>query len=250
MKKILIISTLVILFFSCDKTPTEQGLPWMSIQNISNDWGKNDKNGVFIYYCDSVSKDCAQMNKHVFTNPTIIKLLNHYFNCTMCSASSKEDKTLMSKIIGKVGHSLSEISMPSFVLISPDLKKTVVLKGFKSGKELESVIVWVGAKYYEQYSYSTFETIYETNVRQQILDQIDGYSQQALDDAKNTKPSFKTDEEKRQDQEYQRTKDEIDSRHEKFESADKSNMYYGVKDDKKDETNEKNDEGSYYNYYE
>src|SRR5574344_2510099 len=151
------------------------------------------------------------MDKNAFQNPDVIKILNHYFDCTKCDAHSKEEISIMHKIFDRVFQPASKMEVPSCVIISPDFTKTIIVSGYKTSKELEPVLVYVGGKYYMKYSYSQFTEIYESRIRQQVMDEINGYATNTLNEARNERQTpSKTEEEINQNAQYQREKENIE----------------------------------------
>ena len=187
MKKITLITLCLMLFFSVGYS--QNSIQWLKITDVEKQIKEDGKHAkrVFIDCYTDWCGWCKRMDKDTFSDTTITKLMNHYFYSVKFDAESKEtinfgDKTYKNpNPNGKRGsaHELAvmllnkRLSYPSFSILNPDLTIATVIPGYYNAKDFEPMVVFLGGRYDQKYTWEEFSKIYETQIKSDIMKEIE-----------------------------------------------------------------------------
>lgn len=187
MKKIVLIALMMTLFIGTSNAQTQ--ISWLKITEVENQIKADGKDAkrVFIDCYTDWCGWCKRMDKDTFSDTTIAKLMNHFFYSVKYDAESKEEVTFGGKTYvnptpnGKRGatHDLSRmllgnrLSYPSYSILNPDLTIATVIPGYYPAKDFEPMVVFLGGKYESKYSFEEFRKIYETQIKPDLMKEID-----------------------------------------------------------------------------
>lgn len=167
---------------------SQQTIQWLKITDVENrikEDGKNAKRVFVDCYTDWCGW-CKRMDKDTFSDTTIAKLMNNYFYSVKFDAESKESITFGATTYknpnptGRRGsaHELAvmllnkRLSYPSFSILNPDLTIATVIPGYYTAKDFEPMVVFLGGRYDQKYTWEEFSKIYETQIKSDVMKKI------------------------------------------------------------------------------
>lgn len=186
MKKVFLLAIMMIIFIG---TSNAQQINWIKITEVEHQIKADGKDAkrVFIDCYTDWCGWCKRMDKDTFSDTTIAKIMNHFFYSVKYDAESNEEITFGGKTYvnptptGKRGaaHNLARmllnnrLSYPSYSILNPDLTIATIVPGYYPAKDFEPIIVFMGGRYETKYSFEEFRNIYEAQIKQELMKEID-----------------------------------------------------------------------------
>jgi thioredoxin-related protein len=185
MKKITLLALILTLFVGVSNAQTK--INWLKITDVEKQIKKDGKNAkrVFIDCYTDWCGWCKRMDKDTFEDPTIAMIMNYYFYSVKFDAETKENITFGGKEYKNANpngrrsaHELAimllnqRLSYPSFSILNSDLSIATIIPGYYTAKDFEPMIVFMGGKYEEKYSFEEFQKQYETKIKKEVMAEI------------------------------------------------------------------------------
>ncbi len=186
MKRVFLLAIMMIIFIG---TSNAQQINWIKITEVEHQIKADGKDAkrVFIDCYTDWCGWCKRMDKDTFSDTTIAKIMNHFFYSVKYDAESNEEITFGGKTYvnptptGKRGaaHNLARmllnnrLSYPSYSILNPDLTIATIVPGYYPAKDFEPIIVFMGGRYETKYSFEEFRNIYEAQIKQELMKEID-----------------------------------------------------------------------------
>lgn len=178
MKKIYILSLLLIFFSSCN-SPSK--IAWMEWSEAENRTLKQDKNGFVWIYTDWCEESQAMMNG-VLKNPDLIEFVNENFYAIKFHGQSKEEikvKGLTWKFVEgdqgdyhELAHALTvtdkqnlnqSISYPKIAFLDTELNLIIPIDARMDLKEMEILLAFVASNSFKEKTVEAFMLEYQTS---------------------------------------------------------------------------------------
>ncbi len=155
----------------------EKNIDWQNIVKASQ-LTENTK-PFFIDFYTTWCGWCKRMDGSVFTDPTIIKLLNRYYVPVKFDAEGNVDFVWKGvKYAGtpvppggrKALHNFTktmlgkQLGFPSFAICSADHATMQILQGYQTVEELKVILWYFASGDYNKYSYAKYQTIFEKEI--------------------------------------------------------------------------------------
>ena len=186
MKKITLLALCLSLFIGAANAQTK--INWLKITDVEKSIEKDGKNAkrVFIDCYTGWCGWCKKMDRDTFEDPTIAKIMSHYFYCVKFDAESKEEITFGGKTYKNLNPNAgrgsvnglanvllnNRLSYPSFSILNSDLTIATVIPGYYSPKDFEPMAVFLGGNYDKIYSWEEFQKVYESKIKPEVMKEI------------------------------------------------------------------------------
>ncbi|MBQ0015830.1 MAG: DUF255 domain-containing protein [Bacteroidales bacterium] len=183
MKKNLLIVALFTLLLSSAPiwSQTAKSANWRGIESASK-ISENTKLYLIDFYT-SWCGWCKRMDSDVFTNPTIVKLLDKYyipvkFNAEGQSQFSWNGVKYSGAAVPPGGrpslHSFTkamlgkQLGFPSFAICNTDQSTLTILQGYQPADELIIILWYFASGDYHKYSYEKYQSIFDKDIKQKM----------------------------------------------------------------------------------
>lgn len=166
---------------------SQKTIDWLDISQVEAKIEEDgqDAKRVFIDCYTDWCGWCKRMDKDTFSDTTIAKLMNHYFYNVKFDAESKETISFggieyKNTSKGRRGgaHDLAKyllnnrLAYPSFSVLNPNLGIATIIPSYFPSKDFEPIVVFMGGRYDEQYSWEDFQKIYESKIRLGVMQEV------------------------------------------------------------------------------
>lgn len=153
-------------------------IQWTTIENASQ-----MKDNTKLYFVDFYTNWCGwckRMDKDVFSDTTIIKLMNRYYVPVKFNAEGNSEFSWKgTKYVGTpvppngrpTLHSFTrtmlgnQMGFPSFIVYGKDRSTITVLQGYQPVEDLTIVLWYFASGDYRKYSYEKYQSIFEKEIR-------------------------------------------------------------------------------------
>lgn len=151
--------------------PAEDGINWMTIEEVAKKSRKKPKKVFIDVYTDWCGW-CKVMDQKTFTDPYIIEYINANYYAVKFNAEQKEEIKFKGKDYkfvpsGKKGYNEfavhltnGRLSYPTVVVLDESLDVLQPIPGYRKPPELDMILKYYGGDHHKKTDYETFQRNY------------------------------------------------------------------------------------------
>lgn len=180
MKKLLLFTLLASLFYIA---PAQQ-VKWLTIEKAST---THNERLYMIDFYTSWCGWCKKMDSETFSDPTVQKILNNYYNPVKFNAEGNSEFTwnnikftntptppgsrpathmFAKTILGQ------KMGFPSFGIFNENQTLITVVQGYNNAKEFAMILWYFASGDYKKYPYEKYQTIFDEDIRPTMLQKL------------------------------------------------------------------------------
>jgi thioredoxin-related protein len=155
------------------KTSVESTVNWITFEQAIEK-SKTEKRAIFIDVYTDWCGWCKVMDKSIFNDPEVAKLLNEKFYAVKFNAEQREDVTFGGTTFkyvasGQSGyHQLAaallnnKLSYPTVVFLDENFNMLQPLAGYRKAPEFHKIAQFIGEGYYKKVKWEAFQETYKS----------------------------------------------------------------------------------------
>ena len=175
MKKILIVSILLLSFFGYSFGQDNEKVKWYTIEE-AEELTKNEPRKLFIDVYTDWCGWCKKLDKETFTDPVIAHILNTKFYAVKFDAESKESIKFIGHTFTNEGtgtrrtHQLAaallqgKMSYPSAAYMNEKLELLFAVPGYFSAKDIEPLLHFIFSDSYQTTDFQKYKESFQGKV--------------------------------------------------------------------------------------